>query len=70
MDLSLFQARLSALGADLSLWPPAEADAAVDLLAVSDAAVALLAEAGATDLSPDPADEQALADAVLARDKA
>ena len=63
MDLSHFQARLSTLGADLSRWPRPEADAAIDLLAVSDDAVALLAAASVADLPPEPIDAQTLADA-------
>lgn len=66
MDLSHFQARLSALGADLSRWPRDEADAAIDLLAVSDDAVALLAAASAADPSSEPMDARTLADAALA----
>ena len=65
MDLSHFQARLSALGAELSRWPRPEADAAIDLLAQSDDAVAMLAAASTTDLPPEPADARTLADAAL-----
>lgn len=67
MDVSHFQARLSALGADLSRWPDAEAQAAVNLLAVSDEAVALLAQASARELGAEALDETALADTVLGK---
>jgi hypothetical protein len=59
MDLSDFRRHLSAHGPDLSAWP--DRDAAIDLLAVSDEAVALLAAAGAED-SIDPN----LTDAIIA----
>ncbi len=65
MDLSHFQARLSALGADLSRWPPQDAQAAVELLAASDEAIALLAQASGG--LGEPGDETALADAVLGK---
>ncbi len=67
MDLSHFQARLLALGPDLSRWPRPEAEAAMDLLTLSDGAVALLAAASAADLPPEPADAQTLADAAKGR---
>jgi len=63
MDLSHFQARLLALGPDLSRWPRPEAEAAMDLLSLSDDAVALLAAASAADLPPEPT----LADAAKGR---
>jgi len=65
MELSHFQERLSALGADLSQWPVQEADAAVELMAVSDEAVALFAEISGLGLEAQ--DESALIDAVLDR---
>ena len=52
MDLSEFRRHLSARGPDLAAWP--ERDAALELLAHSDDAVALLAAAGA-DAPIDPA---------------
>jgi len=66
MDLSVFRQRLSALGADISRWPDAEA--AVALLSTSDEAVTLLAAAvegeAATD---DPGLTDAILDAALGR---
>lgn len=66
MDLSVFRQRLSALGADISSWP--DADAVVTLLSASDEAVALLAAAiegeGATD---DAGLTDAILDAALGR---
>jgi hypothetical protein len=65
MDFSHFQERLSALGADLSRWPAEDADAAVELMAASDEAVALFAEISGLGLEGQ--DETALIDAVLDR---
>jgi hypothetical protein len=65
MELSHFRERLSALGADLGRWPVEDADAAVELMAVSDEAVALFAELSGLDLQAQ--DETALIDAVLDR---
>jgi hypothetical protein len=65
MDLLHFRDRLSALGADLGQWPVPEADAAVELMAVSDEAVALFAEISGLGLEAQ--DETALIDAVLDR---
>ncbi len=50
MDLAQFAASLASLGPDLERWPPQEAEAAVALLAVSDQAVTLFAQATADDL--------------------
>lgn len=44
MDLSEFRRHLSTLGPDIHAWP--DRDAAIDLLARSDDAVALLAAVG------------------------
>ncbi len=63
MDLSEFRRHLSARGPDLAAWP--ERDAAIELLAQSDEAVALLAAAG-VDAPADPA----LTDAILAATRA
>lgn len=63
MDLSDFRRHLSARGPDLATWP--DRDAAIDLLAVSDEAVALLAAAGAD--APIDAD---LTESVLSATKA
>lgn len=65
MDFSHFRERLSALGADLSRWPVEDADAAVELMAASDEAVALFAEISGLDL--ETRDEAGLIDAVLDR---
>jgi hypothetical protein len=65
MELSHFRERLSALGADLGQWPVQEADAAVELMAVSDEAVTLFAEISGLGLEAQ--DETALIDAVLDR---
>lgn len=51
MDIARFKASLASLGADLERWPPAEAEAAVALLATSDEAVALFAEVTSDDLT-------------------
>jgi hypothetical protein len=51
MDIARFKASLASLGADLERWPPAEAEAAVALLAASDEAVTLFAEATSDDLA-------------------
>ncbi len=59
MDLSEFRRHLSARGPDLAAWP--DRDAAIELLAHSDDAVALLAAAGADE----PA-APALTDAIIA----
>lgn len=50
MDIARFKTSLNALGADLERWPPAEAEAAVDLLAASREAQDLFARATADDL--------------------
>jgi hypothetical protein len=50
MDIARFKANLSALGAALERWPPAEAEAAVALLAASETAQDLFARATADDL--------------------
>ena len=50
MDIARFKANLSALGADLERWLPAEAEAAVALLAASEQAQDLFARATADDL--------------------
>ena len=70
MDIARFKANLSALGADLERWPPAEAEAAVALLAASETALDLFARATADDLllfgDADP-DVDSLTDATLQR---
>lgn len=70
MDIDQFKASLDSLGADLERWPPAEAQAAVALLASSDAAVGLFADATADDLAvlgDDVRDFDGLVDATLGR---
>jgi hypothetical protein len=70
MDIARFKASLASLGADLERWPPDEAEAAVALLAVSDEAVALFAEATSDDLAvlgDDVRDLDALVDKTLGR---
>jgi hypothetical protein len=70
MDIARFKANLSALGADLERWPPAEAEAAVALLAASEEAQDLFASATADDLllfGDAPADINDLAEATLKR---
>lgn len=70
MDIAQFKASLASLGADLERWPPAEAEAAVALLAASDEAVALFAQAVADDLAvfgDDAGDLDALVDKTLGR---
>lgn len=70
MDIARFKASLARLGADLERWPPDEAQAAVALLATSDEAVALFAQASADDLEvfgDDAGDFDALVDKTLGR---
>ena len=70
MDIAQFEASLASLGADLERWPPGEAEAAVALLAASDAAVALFAQAAADDLAvfgDDAGGLDALVDKTLGR---
>jgi hypothetical protein len=62
MDIAQFKASLASLGADLERWPPAEAQAAVALLAASDEAVTLFAQA-----TSDEGDLDALVDKTLGR---
>jgi hypothetical protein len=59
MDLSEFRRRLSTLGPDIHAWP--DRDAAINLLARSDDAVALLAAGEAGPLS------ETETDAIVAR---
>jgi hypothetical protein len=70
MDIAHFKATLSALGADLERWPPAEAEAALALLSDSTEAQDLFARAAGDDLlvfGDDGADIGGLADAILKR---
>ena len=70
MDIVRFKASLASLGADLERWPPAEAEAAVALLAASDEAVALFAQVTCDDLvvfGDDVGDLDALIDKTLGR---
>lgn len=70
MDIAQFKASLASLGADLERWPPAEAEAAVALLAVSDEAMTLFALATADDLTvfgDDAGNIDALVDKTLGR---
>jgi hypothetical protein len=70
MDLAQFKASLASLGADLERWPPGEAEAAVALLAASDEAVTLFAQATSDDLAvlgDDAGDIDALIDKTLGR---
>ena len=70
MDIAQFRASLASLGADLERWPPAEAEAAVALLAASDEAVTLFAQATSEDLAvlgDDAGDIDALVDKTLGR---
>ncbi|MEJ2815078.1 MULTISPECIES: hypothetical protein [unclassified Caulobacter] len=70
MDIARFKASLASLGADLERWPPDEAQAAVALLAASDEAVALFAQASADDLTlfgDDAGDLDGLVDKTLGR---
>lgn len=70
MDIARFKASLASLGADLERWPPDEAEAAVALLAVSDEAVALFAQASADDFmmfGDDAGDLDGLVDRTLGR---
>ncbi len=70
MDIARFKASLASLGADLERWPPDEAQAAVALLAASDEAVALFAQASADDLmmfGDDAGDLDGLVDKTLGR---
>ena len=72
MDIARFKANLSALGADLERWPPAEAEAAVALLAASEMAQDLFARATADDLlllGDTALDVDRLTDATLQRIK-
>ena len=70
MDIARFKANLSALGAVLERWPPAEAEAAVALLAASETAQDLFARATADDLllfGDDVSDLEGLADTTFKR---
>jgi hypothetical protein len=70
MDIAQLKANLSSLGADLERWPPAQAEAAIALLAASETAQDLFARATADDLLlfGDPASEvEGLVDATLQR---
>ena len=70
MDIARFKTSLASLGADLERWPPDEAQAAVALLAQSDEAVALFAQASADDLlilGDDAGDLDGLVDKTLGR---
>ena len=70
MDLAQFKASLASLGADLERWPPGEAEAALALLAASDQAVTLFAQATSDDLTvfgDDAGDIDALVDKTLGR---
>ena len=72
MDLAQFKASLASLGADLERWPPGDAEAAVALLAASDEAVALFAQASSDDLTvfgDDAGEIDALIDKTLGRVK-
>jgi hypothetical protein len=72
MDLAQFTASLASLGADLERWPPGEAEAALALLAASDEAVTLFAQATSDDLAvlgDDAGDIDALIDKTLGRVK-
>lgn len=62
MDLSEFRQRLSMLGPDIHAWP--DRDAAIALLAQSDAAVDLLAAAGDATPGPSARTTDAILDAV------
>jgi hypothetical protein len=68
MDLSGFKARLEALGADLTRWPPLEADAAVELLARDETAQDFFAKVTAETLQSSDRDEP-LADKIWRRIK-
>jgi hypothetical protein len=70
MDLAQFKTSLASLGADLERWPPGEAEAALALLAASDEAVTLFAQATSEDLAmfgDDAGDIDALVDRTLGR---
>jgi hypothetical protein len=70
MDIAQFRASLASLGADLERWPPDEAEAAVALLATSDEAVTLFAQATSDDLAvlgDDAGGLDALVDKTLGR---
>lgn len=70
MDIARFKANLSALGADLERWPPADAEAALALLSGSIEAQDLFARAAGDDLlmfGDDGGDTTGLADAILKR---
>lgn len=70
MDIARFKASLASLGADLERWPPHEAEAAVALLATSDEAVTLFAQATADDMAvfgDEGGDLDALVDSTLGR---
>jgi len=69
MDMATFKARLEELGADLARWPPAEAEAALDLLAASTVAQDLFAHATADDLALE-GDEASRRQALIARTRA
>jgi hypothetical protein len=68
MDIARFKANLSALGADLERWPPADAEAALALLSGSTEAQDLFARAAGDDLlmfGDDEADITGLADTIV-----
>ncbi|WP_165190428.1 hypothetical protein [Caulobacter soli] len=70
MDIARFKASLASLGVDLERWPPDEAEAAVALLATSDEAVTLFAQATSDDLATfgdDASDLDGLVDRTLGR---
>jgi altronate dehydratase len=70
MDIAQFRASLASLGADLERWPADEAEAAVALLATSDEAVTLFAQATSDDLAvlgDDAGGLDALVDKTLGR---
>lgn len=69
MDMATFKARLEELGADLARWPPAEAEAALDLLAATPAAQDLFAHATADDLALE-GDDVSRRQALIARTRA
>lgn len=59
LNLAAFAALLRARGPDLGQWPSAEADAALDLMMISDAAAALFAAATQLAMAADGADPDA-----------
>ncbi|MFN3522753.1 MAG: hypothetical protein ACK4YQ_10935 [Phenylobacterium sp.] len=68
MDIAEFKARLEELGADLSRWPAADEEAALELIAASVEAQDLFAHAAADDLALE-GEDVARVQALVARAK-